>query len=71
MTAPTLTRPLSPRQRDVLTLLAHSYTADNIAEILGCSVHTVTAHIRAVHRRLGAANRWQAIVNGYRAGELT
>jgi DNA-binding CsgD family transcriptional regulator len=52
---------LSPRQRQVLDLLAHGLTGDEIACRLYLSGETVRTHVRNAMERLGAHTRGQAI----------
>ncbi|MFO0751425.1 MAG: response regulator transcription factor [Myxococcota bacterium] len=44
---------LSPREREVLALLARSHTNDEIAKLLHISGHTVQAHRKHVMEKLG------------------
>ena len=53
--------PLSPREREVLTLMATGLEMDQIAEELTISRTTVRTHIHNAHRKLGARNRPHAI----------
>jgi DNA-binding CsgD family transcriptional regulator len=43
---------LTPRQRDVVALLAEGLTCPRIARRLGISVRTVHAHVRVIAARL-------------------
>ena len=45
---------LSSRQREVLCLLSHGKTAEEIGADLGISPRTVRVHIDALKRKLGA-----------------
>ena len=47
---------LTPRQHDILKLVAHGHTNREIAELLGLSVRTVEVHRFNLMRRLGASN---------------
>lgn len=51
---------LSPRQRDVLELLASGHSNDEVADQLHLSVNTVKYHVRGLYRRLGVHTRAQA-----------
>jgi len=64
------TRPVSPRELEVLELLAHGFTNRQIAERLFLSVETVKTHVERLFRRLGAADRTEAVALGFRAGLL-
>lgn len=52
---------LSPRERDILALLADGLSAAEAAAGLGISVRTVEGHARAILNRLGARNRAEAV----------
>jgi RNA polymerase sigma factor (sigma-70 family) len=51
---------LSPRERDVLTLVARGASNREIARELGLSEHTVRTHITNILAKLGFENRVQA-----------
>lgn len=53
---------LTPRQFDVLRLLAKGQSNKVIARDLGLSVSTVKAHLNTVFKALGARNRLEAVV---------
>jgi len=55
-------RDLTPRQLDVLRLLAMGQSNKVIARDLGLSVSTVKVHLNTVFRALGARNRVEAVV---------
>ncbi len=61
---------LTPRQRDVLRLLARGSTTDQIAEELYIARETVRNHIRAVLRALGVHSRVEAIAAARATGLL-
>jgi len=52
---------LSPREREVLTLIAAGADLEQIAQELSISLHTVRTHVLKAYRRLGANNRAHAI----------
>lgn len=62
-----LTR-LTPRERQVLDLIAHGLTNKAIARDLGIGPGTVKAHVEKVIAKLGVADRTQAAVFATRAG---
>jgi DNA-binding NarL/FixJ family response regulator len=53
--------PLSPRQREVLVLLAHGMRSREIATRLGLSETTVRNHIREILRRLDSHSQLEAV----------
>lgn len=59
---------LSPREEDILSLLASGRTTPQIAEQLWISRRTVSTHIDRVLRKTGSANRVQAATWGVRHG---
>jgi len=52
---------LTPRQREVLTLLAEGASTEEIAKALALSEETVRNHIRQLLRRLGVHSRLAAV----------
>jgi PAS domain S-box-containing protein len=55
------TRTLSPREREVLGLLARGLTGEQIAQRLVLSPETVRTHIRNAREKLGASTRVEAV----------
>jgi DNA-binding NarL/FixJ family response regulator len=62
---------LSPREREVLTLLSEGLGVAAIARRLYVSESTAKTHISKVYEKLGAANRAQAIMAGIRTGLIS
>jgi NarL family two-component system response regulator LiaR len=56
------TNALTPRQREILRLLATGLENKQIARRLGIGVHTVKTHVSRVLAKLGAASRTEAVV---------
>lgn len=54
-------RDLSPRQREILALVAAGRTSKEIASALGISESTVNWHLTNVFERLGASSRAEAV----------
>lgn len=59
---------LTPREREVLDLLALGASNKVIARRLGLSFHTAKAHVAMVLEKLGAGSRADAVARGARAG---
>jgi len=59
---------LTPRQHDVLALLAAGRTVGQIAGTLGLSPHTVRDHVKALREQLGVHSQVDAVVTAARAG---
>ncbi|WP_275004583.1 response regulator transcription factor [Promicromonospora iranensis] len=59
---------LTPREREVLSLVAEGMTNAEIATALVVGVETVRTHVASVLAKLQARDRTQAVVLGYRAG---
>jgi DNA-binding NarL/FixJ family response regulator len=53
--------PLSPREREVLALIAQGATNREIAAALHLSPHTIKEHTSSLYRKLGARNRAEAV----------
>ncbi len=63
-----LAEPLTPRETDVLQLLADGLSNKGIAARLGISDQTVKFHVAAISGKLGAANRTEAVRLAIRLG---
>ncbi|MBI5032785.1 MAG: response regulator transcription factor [Chloroflexi bacterium] len=62
---------LTPRERDVLSLLAQGMSNQSIADTLVVSVPTVKVHVSNILEKLGASNRTEAVADARRLGLLT
>jgi DNA-binding NarL/FixJ family response regulator len=62
---------LTPREIEVLELVAEGRPNRAIAERLGISDQTVKFHLASISGKLGAANRTDAVRRGVRAGLIT
>ena len=60
--------PLTPREGEVLQLLADGLGNKEIALRLNISEHTIKFHIRSILGKLGAASRTEAVTRGLRSG---
>ena len=61
---------LTPRQNEVLHLLAHGRSTAEIAEELHLSVETVRNHVRLMMRALDVHSRIEALAVAHREGIL-
>ena len=52
---------LSPRERDILELLAQGYLSKELADRLSIAFDTVQWHIRHIYQKLHVRSRSQAI----------
>ena len=60
--------PLSPRQREVLTLVAEGVSGAEIAEVLGISTQTARTHIKNIRKKLDAPTAAAAVAIAMRHG---
>jgi DNA-binding NarL/FixJ family response regulator len=65
---PTAFAGLTDREREVLTLVAHGLTNDEIAERLFLSPLTAKTHVSRILNKLGARDRVQLVVRAYETG---
>ena len=60
--APALVEPLTPRETEVLRLMAAAYTNREIADALGTAEGTVKIHVSNILGKLGARDRTHAVL---------
>jgi DNA-binding NarL/FixJ family response regulator len=65
---PSLVEPLTPREMEVLQLLAEGLTNRRIGKRLGISEHTAKFHVNAILGKLGAQSRGEAVAQAARLG---
>jgi DNA-binding NarL/FixJ family response regulator len=63
--------PLTPREIEVLELVAEGLSNKLIAEQLGISDQTAKFHVASIAGKLGASNRTDAVRRAVRAGLVT
>jgi DNA-binding NarL/FixJ family response regulator len=63
-----LTEPLTPRESEVLQMLASGLANKEIAARLAISEHTVKFHVASILGKLGAESRTEAVSLGIRRG---
>ena len=59
---------LSPREREVLSLMAHGKTNRDIANALGITEATVKCHVSVILLQLGVTDRTQAVLEALHRG---
>jgi DNA-binding NarL/FixJ family response regulator len=64
-------QPLTPREEQVLQMLAQGLANKEIAAELSISDHTVKFHISSIYDKLGVTNRVEAVRAGVRLGLLS
>jgi two-component system, NarL family, response regulator LiaR len=57
-----VSRPLSPREYEVLRMATQGLTNAEIAVRMEVTVHAVKFHLASIYRKLGVANRTEAAV---------
>ncbi len=61
---------LTPRERDVLVLMAEGASNKSIARRLGISVHTAKFHVGSLLEKLDATGRTDAVAHAARRGVI-
>lgn len=62
--------PLTPREREVIGLVALGATTEDVAGQLVISEETARTHVKNAMEKLGSRNRAQAVAEAIRTGEL-
>lgn len=60
--------PLTPREKEILSLAAQGLNSQGIADKLFLSVSTVKTHLRGLYRKLDVSDRTQAVLVGIQRG---
>jgi len=63
--------PLSPRQREVVRLLASRMSTREIADALSLSIETVRGHLKGIYRTLRTHDRNEAVRRAQERGDLS
>lgn len=66
--APVLYEPLTPRETEVMRLVAGGYSNREIGEALGTAEGTVKVHVSSILSKLGVRDRVQAVLRVLEAG---
>jgi len=62
--------PLTPKERDVLSLAGYGFSNREIAQTLGNAPETIKHHLKVISRKLGAVSRFEAAYIANKAGWL-
>jgi DNA-binding NarL/FixJ family response regulator len=69
--APTKPGFLSPREQEVLALIARGFSYTEIARLQGLSVHTIQTHIKNLYAKLSVHSKSEAVFEATRMGLLS
>lgn len=61
---------LSPRELELLELVARGFTSKEAARKLGISPYTVSEYLKSVYRKMGVRSRTEAVVKAFANGIL-
>jgi DNA-binding NarL/FixJ family response regulator len=61
---------LTPREIELLKLIAKGLNFDKVGELLGISSHTVVAHVKKIYRKLAVHSRSEAVYEATQMGLL-
>ena len=61
---------LSPREQEVLALIARGFSYSEIARLQDVSVHTVQSHIKNLYAKLSVHSKSEAVFEATRMGLL-
>jgi DNA-binding NarL/FixJ family response regulator len=64
-------RQLSPREQEVLELIARGFSYSDIARLRSVSVHTVQTHIKNLYAKLAVTSKSEAVYEATQLGLLT
>jgi DNA-binding CsgD family transcriptional regulator len=68
--APGMMQSLTPRERDILLLLADGETTSSAADLLGVNESTVRTHVERMRGKLSVGTRAAVVAEGFRLGYL-
>ena len=66
--AETPTARLTPREQDILGLIAKGMSNPEVASVLGLSRSTVRTHLEHIYAKLDVSNRTEAVTEGLKQG---
>ncbi len=62
--------PLTPRETELLRMVAKGFTFETIGQLLDISPHTVVAHVKKIYRKLAVHSRSEAVYEASQMGLL-
>jgi DNA-binding NarL/FixJ family response regulator len=62
--------PLTPRETELLRMVAKGFTFETIGQLLDISPHTVVAHVKKIYRKLAVHSRSEAVYEASQLGLL-
>jgi len=62
---------LSPREQEVLGLIARGFSYAEVARLQGLTVHTVRTHIKNLYAKLSVHSKTEAVFEATRMGLLS
>ncbi|MDR2219193.1 MAG: response regulator transcription factor [Methylobacillus sp.] len=62
---------LTAREQEVLHLISRGFTADEVAQLIGISKHTVLTFVRSIYRKLEVNSKVEAVNEARRMGLLS
>jgi len=70
-TPPAIPDALTPRETEVLSLIAKGITQGEAARMLGISTHTVCGYVKEIYRKLNVSSRAEAALTAQRLGLIS
>ena len=61
---------MSPREREILSLLARGYTYPELARLLGISLSTIQTHVKSIYSKLAVHSKTEAVFEARQLGLL-
>ncbi len=59
--------PLTPRESEILRMIAKGLSFETVGDVMGISPHTVVTHVKKIYRKLAVHSRAEAV---YEAGQM-
>lgn len=65
-----LESPLTPRETEILRMVAKGLSFETVGEVIGISPHTVVTHVKKIYRKLAVHSRGEAVYEASQMGLL-